>query len=190
MATQGWMYCNARNILHRDNVRLNLFNDSSECSKQLPTFVRIFSGFILSVPAGASTLVFSSVGFTTQEITVANQTTINVRLATNTQNLSEAVVVGYITQERQNVTGSVATLGATEVRRAPVASVGEAIQGRLAGVQVTNSGVPGQGPVVNIRGLGSLGGSNSGPLYVVDGLWIEPTSSAGRDINPADIESV
>jgi TonB-linked SusC/RagA family outer membrane protein len=153
------------------------------------TSTDVDGNFSLDAPANA-TLVISSVGFTTQEIAVNNQTTINVRLATNTQNLSEAVVVGYITQERQNVTGSVATLGATEVRRAPVASVGEAIQGRLAGVQVTNSGVPGQGPVVNIRGLGSLGGSNSTPLYVVDGLWIEPTSSAGRDINPADIESV
>jgi TonB-linked SusC/RagA family outer membrane protein len=153
------------------------------------TSTDVEGNFSIDAPANA-TLVISSVGFTTQEIAVANQTTINVRLATNTQNLSEAVVVGYITQERQNVTGSVATLGATEVRRAPVASVGEAIQGRLAGVQVTNSGVPGQGPVVNIRGLGSLGGSNSTPLYVVDGLWIEPTSSAGRDVNPADIESV
>ena len=153
------------------------------------TSTDVDGNFSLDAPANA-TLVISSVGFTTQEIAVDNQTTINVRLATNTQNLSEAVVVGYITQERQNVTGSVATLGATEVRRAPVASVGEAIQGRLAGVQVSNSGVPGQGPVVNIRGLGSLGGSNSGPLYVIDGLWIEPTSSAGRDVNPADIESV
>jgi TonB-linked SusC/RagA family outer membrane protein len=153
------------------------------------TSTDVNGNFSLDAPADA-TLVISSVGFTTQEIAVNNQTTINVRLATNTQNLSEAVVVGYITQERQNVTGSVATVGATEVRRAPVASVGEAIQGRLPGVQVSNSGVPGQGPVVNIRGLGSLGGSNSTPLYVVDGLWIEPTSSAGRDVNPADIESV
>jgi len=145
--------------------------------------------FSLDAPASA-TLVISSVGFATQEIAVGNQTTFNVTLADDAQQLSEAVVVGYLTQERQNVTGSVATVSATEVRRAPVASTAEAIQGRVAGVQVTNSGVPGQGPVVNIRGLGSLGGSNSGPLYVVDGLWIEPTSSAGRDINPSDIESV
>jgi len=145
--------------------------------------------FSLDVPESA-TLVISSVGYATQEIAVGSQTTINVRLADDAQQLSEAVVVGYLTQERQNVTGSVATVTATEVRRAPVASTAEAIQGRVPGVQVTNSGVPGQGPVVNIRGLGSLGGSNSGPLYVVDGLWIEPTSSAGRDINPADVESV
>jgi TonB-linked SusC/RagA family outer membrane protein len=145
--------------------------------------------FTIDVPTGGS-LVISSIGYATQTIAVGSQTTLAVRLASDAQQLSEAVVVGYLTQERQNVTGSVATVGATEVRRAPVASVSEAIQGRLAGVQVTNSGVPGQGPVVNIRGLGSLGGSNSGPLYVVDGLWIEPTSSAARDINPSDVESV
>lgn len=145
--------------------------------------------FTLDVPAGGS-LVLSSIGYATQTIVVGSQTTLAVRLAPDAQQLSEAVVVGYLTQERQNVTGSVATVGAAEVRRAPVASVGEAIQGRLPGVQVANSGVPGQGPVVLIRGLGSLGGSNSAPLYVVDGLWIEPTSTAGRDINPADIESV
>ncbi len=145
--------------------------------------------FTIDVPPGGS-LVISSIGYATQTIVVGSQTTLAIRLATDAQQLSEAVVVGYLTQERQNVTGSVTTLAATEVQRSPVASTAEAIQGRLPGVQVTNSGAPGQGPVVNIRGLGTLGGASSAPLYVVDGLWIEPTSSAGRDINPADIESV
>lgn len=153
------------------------------------TSTDVNGNFTLDVPTGGS-LVISSIGYATQTIVVGSQTTLAVRLAPDAQQLSEAVVVGYLTQERQNVTGSVATVGATEVRRAPVASVGEAIQGRLPGVQVTNSGVPGQGPVVVIRGLGSLGGSSSAPLYVIDGLWIEPTSSAGRDVNPADVESV
>jgi TonB-linked SusC/RagA family outer membrane protein len=153
------------------------------------TSTDVNGNFTIDVPTGGS-LVISSIGYATQTIAVGSQTTLAVRLAADAQQLSEAVVVGYLTQERQNVTGSVATVGATEVRRAPVASVGEAIQGRLPGVQVTNSGVPGQGPVVVIRGLGSLGGSNSSPLYVIDGLWIEPTSSAGRDVNPADVESV
>jgi TonB-linked SusC/RagA family outer membrane protein len=153
------------------------------------TTTDVDGNFSLDAPA-TSTLVISSVGYATQEVAVNNQTTLSVRLADDTQHLSEAVVVGYVTQERQNVTGSVATLGATEVQRAPVASTAEAIQGRLPGVQVVNSGAPGQTPVVNIRGLGTLGGASSNPLYVVDGLWIEPTSSAGRDVNPADIESV
>jgi TonB-linked SusC/RagA family outer membrane protein len=153
------------------------------------TTTDVNGNFTLDAPAGA-TLIISSIGYATQEIAVNNQTTLNVQLAADSQQLTETVVVGYLTQERQNVTGAVATLGAADVRRAPVASTAEAIQGRLPGVQVTNSGSPGQAPVVNIRGLGTLGGASSQPLYVVDGLWIEPTSSAGRDINPADIESV
>ncbi len=153
------------------------------------TATDVNGNFSLDAPAGA-TLIISSVGYTTKEVAVNDQTTLNVSLASDTQQLSEAVVVGYLTQERQNVTGSVATVSATEVHRAPVASTAEAIQGRLPGVQVVNSGAPGQTPVVNIRGLGTLGGASSNPLYVVDGLWIEPTSSAGRDVNPADIESV
>ncbi len=153
------------------------------------TTTDVNGNFTLDAPADA-TLIISSIGYATQELAVNNQTTLSVQLAADSQQLSETVVVGYLTQERQNVTGAVSTLSATEVRRAPVASTAEAIQGRIPGVQVTNSGAPGQGPVVVIRGLGSLGGSSSAPLYVVDGLWIEPTSSAGRDVNPADIESV
>ncbi|MFD1873047.1 SusC/RagA family TonB-linked outer membrane protein [Hymenobacter bucti] len=153
------------------------------------TSTDISGNFTLDVPAG-TVLIISAVGYATQTIPLTDQTTLSVQLVPDVQNLSEAVVVGYLTQERQNVTGSVATVSGANVQRAPVASVGEAIQGRLAGVQVANSGSPGQAPVVNIRGLGTLGGTNSSPLYVVDGLWLEPTSSAGRDINPADIESV
>ena len=140
--------------------------------------------FLLNVPTGA-TLVFSSVGYVTQEVTVTSAT-VNVALLKDVQRLSEAVVVGYLVQERQDVTGSVATLGNAEIRRAPVATLGEAIQGRLPGVQVTNSGAPGQAPNVNIRGIGTLGGSGSGPLYVVDGLW----TTNLRDFNPQDAEQV
>jgi TonB-linked SusC/RagA family outer membrane protein len=153
------------------------------------TSTDVNGNFTIDVPTGGS-LVISSIGYATQTIAVGSQTTLAVRLAADAQQLSEAVVVGYLTQERQNVTGSVATVSATDVHRAPVASTAEAIQGRVPGVQINNSGAPGQAPVVNIRGLGTLGGASSNPLYVVDGLWIEPTSSAGRDINPADIESV
>ncbi len=143
--------------------------------------------FTLDVPASA-TLIFSSVGYATKEVAVNGQTTLAVTLATDTQQLSEAVVIGYLTQQRQDVTGSVGTVGAVEVRRAPVASVGEAIQGRLPGVQVTNSGQPGQAPSINIRGLGTVA-SGSGPLYVIDGLWVQGQGGQ-RDFNPADVESV
>ncbi len=140
--------------------------------------------FSLDAPAGA-TLVISSVGYTTQEVTVTG-TTVNVTLRQDVQQLSEAVVVGYLTQERQNVTGSVATVGAQDVRRAPVATISEAIQGRLPGVQVTSSGTPGQTPNINIRGVGSIN-NGSGPLFIIDGLWV---TGGLRDFTPQDVESV
>lgn len=120
---------------------------------------------------------------------MANQSTVDVSLAPDAEALSEVVVVGYLTQNRQDVTGSVASVSAQDVRRAPVVSVGEAIQGRLPGVTVTNSGLPGQAPNVNIRGLGTIA-SGSGPLYVIDGLWVLPGSGGQRDFNPQDVESV
>ncbi|UYZ62093.1 SusC/RagA family TonB-linked outer membrane protein [Hymenobacter weizhouensis] len=139
--------------------------------------------FTLSVGDNA-TLTFSFVGYTTQQIAVAGRTTIDVSLAPDTRALNEVVVVGYLTQEREQVTGAVSQVSSAEIRRAPVATLTEAIQGRAAGVQVTNSGVPGQAPIVNIRGIGSVGGGN-GVLYVVDGVWVENI----RDINPNDVES-
>ncbi|HEX8327666.1 MAG TPA: TonB-dependent receptor [Hymenobacter sp.] len=143
--------------------------------------------FTIDAPADA-TLVISSVGYVTREVPVNGQSTIAVSLATDVQQLSEAVVVGYLVQERQNVTGAVSTVSAQDVRRAPVASVGEAIQGRVPGVQVNNSGQPGQAPTINIRGLGTIA-SGSGPLYVIDGLWVQ-SQGGQRDFNPADVESV
>ncbi|HEX8427829.1 TonB-dependent receptor [Hymenobacter sp.] len=144
--------------------------------------------YTLSGVPDNATLVFSYVGYTAKEVPVSGRTTIDTPLAPDTKALNEVVVVGYLTQERQNVTGAVSSVTAQEVRRAPVASVGEAIQGRLPGVTVTNSGQPGQAPNINIRGLGTVA-SGSGPLYVIDGLWVQ-NQSGQRDFNPADVESV
>ncbi|MBO0361141.1 TonB-dependent receptor [Hymenobacter sp. BT186] len=144
--------------------------------------------YTLTVASGSATLVFSFVGYATQEVPVSGRSTIDLNLAPDTKALNEVVVVGYLTQERQNVTGAVSSVSAQEVRRAPVASVGESIQGRVPGVTVTNSGQPGQAPSINIRGLGTIA-SGSGPLYVIDGLWVQ-NQSGQRDFNPADVESV
>jgi len=141
--------------------------------------------FTLDAPAGA-TLVFSSIGYMTKEVAVSGDAQLSVSLVTDVQQLSEAVVVGYLTQERQNVTGAVATVGGTDVRRAPVATLSESIQGRLAGVQVTTNGTPGQTPNINIRGIGSLS-NGSGPLFIIDGLWV---TGGLRDFTPQDVESV
>jgi TonB-linked SusC/RagA family outer membrane protein len=140
--------------------------------------------FTLTVPDDA-TLVLSYVGYATQEVAVGGRSAFDVAMAPDTKALQELVVVGYLTQNREEVTGSVATVSGADTRRAPVATVGEAIQGRLAGVQVTNSGAPGQAPLINIRGVGTLT-NGSTPLFVVDGMWIENI----RDFNPQDVESV
>ena len=151
---------------------------------QTGTSTDVNGNFSLDAPDNA-TLVISSVGYASQEIAVAGRTSINVALRDNSQELGDVVVVGYLTQKREDVTGSVASVAAVDVKRAPVATIGEGIQGRLPGVTVATSGVPGQAPVVNIRGLGTLA-SGSGPLYVVDGLW----TSDLRDFNPQDAESI
>ncbi|UOQ52723.1 SusC/RagA family TonB-linked outer membrane protein [Hymenobacter cellulosivorans] len=135
-----------------------------------------------------ATLTFSFVGYLSQDVPVSGRSEVNVAMGVDAKMLTDVVVVGYLTQNRQDVTGSVASVSAQEVRRAPVASVGEAIQGRMPGVQVTNSGQPGQAPSINIRGLGTIA-SGSGPLYVIDGLWVQGQGGQ-RDFNPADVESV
>lgn len=131
-------------------------------------------------------LVFSYVGYSRQEITVGNQTTINVKLVADHAALDEVVVVGYGTQRKTDMTGSVATISPTEFREQPVTRVDQVLQGRATGVQVTNaSGAPGSDARIRIRGANSVLGDNN-PLYVVDGF-------VGVDfntINPKDIESI
>ena len=141
--------------------------------------------FSLRVPDDA-TLVISSIGYATQEVAVAGRTTLGVVLSESNQQLTDVVVVGYLTQARQNVTGSVATVGGPDVHRAPVATLSESIQGRLPGVQVTTNGTPGQTPNINIRGIGSIN-NGSGPLFIIDGLWV---TGGLRDFTPQDVESV
>ncbi|WP_196954684.1 SusC/RagA family TonB-linked outer membrane protein [Hymenobacter guriensis] len=139
--------------------------------------------YSLSV-ADNATLIFSFVGYTTQEAAVSGRTSVNITLAQDTKLLNDVVVVGYLRLPAEQVTGSVTQVSQEQIRRAPVASVTEALQGRVAGVQVVNSGAPGQNPVVNIRGIGSIQAGSS-PLYIVDGVWTNDI----RDISPSDIES-
>jgi len=142
--------------------------------------------FTLSAPEG-STLVFSYVGYTSKEVPLTGATTnLSVTLTEDSKALSEVVVVGYLTQDRQNVTSSVSSLDVNEAVKAPVATATQALQGRLPGVQVQGSGGPGDAPVVNIRGIGTLGAAGSSPLYVIDGLW----TGNIRDLNPNDIETL
>jgi TonB-dependent starch-binding outer membrane protein SusC len=140
--------------------------------------------YTIDVPANA-TLIFSSLGYTAKEVTVANQSIINIALAQDAKALSEVVVTGYGTQRKKDITGAVTVVGAKELTALPAASVTQMLQGRAAGVTVGNDNSPGGGTMVRIRGFGSI--NNNSPLYVIDGV---PTQGTLNQINPNDIESM
>ncbi|RZK31768.1 MAG: SusC/RagA family TonB-linked outer membrane protein, partial [Hymenobacter sp.] len=140
--------------------------------------------FSLDAPEGAI-LVVSSIGYASQEVPVNGRTSVNLTLNNSDQKLDEVVVLGYVTQDRQNLTSAVSNVDIGGAKKAPAATITEAIQGRTTGVQINNSGNPGQNPSITIRGLGSINGG-SAPLYVVDGLWTDNI----RDLNPTDIEAL
>ncbi|MDO1445500.1 TonB-dependent receptor [Rhodocytophaga aerolata] len=143
--------------------------------------------YTLSIPDANGTLVFSYIGYTTQEVPLNGRTNVNVTLAADVKSLSEVVVVGYGSQLKKEVTGAVQTVSAAELRDIPVSSVAQKLQGRLAGVQINQTtGKPGQGMNIRIRGqLSVTGGSD--PLYVVDGFPITGNINA---INPDEIEDI
>ncbi len=140
--------------------------------------------FSLSVPSNESILVFSFIGYVSKEVMVGNSALLDVTLEEDLSQLSEVVVVGYGTQERAKVTGAISSVGSAEITALPVASLSGALQGRAAGVAVTNTGSPGTNPQVRIRGIGTVG--NNDPLYVIDGM----PAGGLNEINPADIESI
>ncbi|MGY0038598.1 carboxypeptidase-like regulatory domain-containing protein [Pedobacter sp. NJ-S-72] len=140
--------------------------------------------YAISVPANG-TLVFTYIGYNTQEVPVNNQTTVNVTLASSSQQLEQVVVVGYGTQRKVDVTGSVASLKGSEISKQASTNPVSALQGKVAGVSITNSGTPGSSPQINIRGLGTIYG-NQAPLYVVDGVWYSDINF----LNPGDIENM
>ncbi|TDW99942.1 TonB-linked SusC/RagA family outer membrane protein [Dinghuibacter silviterrae] len=141
-------------------------------------------GFTLTVPDGG-VLVISSIGFKTQEVPVSGQSVINIKMDPSSKVMDEVVVVGYGVQRKIDVTGAVSTVKGDEIARQASVNPISALQGKVAGVQITNSGSPGAAPQILIRGLGTYYGS-TGPLYVVDGVWVSDVSF----LNPADIETL
>ena len=135
-----------------------------------------------------NSLVFSYIGFEDKSVAVNNKKVINVVMQSSTTSLDEVVVVGYGTQKKSDVTGSVGKISVKDMLRAPVRSFDEALAGRVSGVQVTSSdGQPGAGINIVIRGNNSVTQGNS-PLYVVDGFLMENPNNG--IINPKDIESI
>ena len=152
------------------------------------TVTDIEGNYSLSVPDGETTLVFSSVGYLGQEVAVGNQSTLNVTMNPDIQSLSEVVVVGYGTQEKRDVTAAISSVSAEEIKELPVANSVDALQGRVAGLDIrSGGGRPGQEATIQIRGRRSIEADND-PLFVIDGI---PTQGGNiNDINPQDIESV
>jgi TonB-linked SusC/RagA family outer membrane protein len=144
-----------------------------------------FNGnFVLSAPSNA-TLEISSIGFQTQEVSVGGQTNLDIKLTPGTKMLDEVVVIGYGVQKKIDVTGSVSTVKGADIAKQASNNAVSALQGKVAGVQITNVGTPGSTPSILIRGLGTYYAS-TGPLYVVDGIWVSDINF----LNPADIESM
>ncbi|MFN2458739.1 MAG: SusC/RagA family TonB-linked outer membrane protein [Chitinophagaceae bacterium] len=151
--------------------------------------------YTITVPTAITTLVFSSVGYGTQEVNIGGQTNVDVRLQAAAGNLSEVVVIGYGTARRRDLTGSVANVTSKDFVKGPITTPEQLIAGKVAGVQITsNDGMPGSGSRIRIRGGTSLNASND-PLIVIDGVPIDNASIAGAAsplsmINPNDIESM
>jgi TonB-linked SusC/RagA family outer membrane protein len=146
-----------------------------------------FNGdFTISVPLNA-TLKVSYIGYQTQEIKITDQKTLNILLAPESKMIDEVVVVGYTVQKKRDVLGAVSKVSSEELTKIPVASAQEALQGRVAGVEVSaQTGAPGAPISVRIRGASSISSSND-PLYIVDGI---PVEGALNNLSPNDIENI
>ncbi len=139
----------------------------------------------LSLQSGDASLVFSSTGFAETEVAIGGKSTIDVSLATSSTKLSEIVVVGYGSQSKKDVTGAVSSIKGDQIQNLPVSGATQALQGRVAGVNVVrNGGSPGNAGSIRIRGTGTI--NNADPLIVIDGI----PSGDLNSVNPNDIASV
>jgi TonB-dependent starch-binding outer membrane protein SusC len=143
--------------------------------------------FSINAPSGSSVLEFSSVGFASHEVPIGNKGQVNLSLTSADNTMDQVVVIGYGTVKRRDVTGAVAGINQQDIRSRPVDNAVQAMQGKIAGVDIGSNERPGTVPNINIRGVRSLTASNS-PLFVVDNI---PLITGGiESINPGDIESI
>lgn len=141
--------------------------------------------FTLEVSSPNAVLVFSFVGFETQEVPLEGQTELEVTLGEGTAVLDEVVVIGYGTLSERDLTSSITTVRSEDIVKTPSANPMQSLQGRVAGVQIVSSGAPGASPTVRVRGVGSFEG-NAAPLYVVDGMFFDNIDF----LNPNDIATM
>ena len=160
--------------------------------------------YSLSLADGTGTLIFSYIGYVTAEVSINNQSEINLTMLPDLKALNEVVVIGYGTQRKSELTTAISSVSEQEIRAVPITSLDQALKGRAAGVQVTqSSSAPGGGVSIRIRGTGSLN-AGSEPLYVIDGIPVlsdnnlasgrregsGQASNALSSLNPGDIESM
>jgi len=156
--------------------------------------------FSLEVPSNA-VLQFSYIGYIPVEVTIGNQSVLNIRMVEDSQAIDEVIVIGYGTVKKSNLTGAVSSVKTTEIQQTPMTSIDQGLVGRASGVQVTqSSGMPGAVASIRVRGSSSLQGGNE-PLYVIDGFPVYSGTGFGETggkvqmsglstINPSDIESI
>jgi len=176
------------------------------------TITDVNGNYTINVPPGGKTLVFTFIGMDTQQVLIGTKTTINVTLQLSSTALTDVVVIGYGTQKRGDINGAISSVSAKDIEDVPQASVDQMLEGRAAGVSVTqNSGGPGSATSVHIRGISSF--TTSEPLYVIDGVAIQGSAGNGysngaqlntlggapnsetavsplAQLNPNDIESI
>jgi TonB-dependent starch-binding outer membrane protein SusC len=153
----------------------------------ITTITRADGSFSINAPSGSSVLVFSSVGFNSQEIPIKNKGQLNLSLANADDTMDQVVVIGYGTVRKRDLTGAVSSISEKDIKSRPVDNALQAMQGKVAGVDISTTDRPGTVPSITIRGLRSLTASNA-PLFVVDGVTL---ATGGIEfINPNDIESI
>lgn len=177
------LLCIGFQILNAQGIRVTgTVTDTGSDGQPLPSVTVLLKGtnqgtttdangrYTIQVPNQNSILVFSFIGYATQEIVVSSQSTINVRMIQITQDLDELIIVAYGVTRRESFTGSATTVNPKAINKIPVSSFEKALVGNVAGVQVANlTGQPGSGTEIRIRGIGSFSASSE-PLYVIDGV--------------------
>ncbi len=153
---------------------------------QKGVLTNVDGGYTIVLPSPNTTLLFSSVGFEPQEAIVGNRTQVNIKLKSNNKTLNEVVVVGYGTQKKKDLTGSIASADLVAFRESPNASILQSLKGSLPGLTIGQTNRAGDEPSINIRGTSTLNG-NTSPLIIVDGMIFNGRIS---DLNPTDVSNV
>ncbi len=143
--------------------------------------------FTIKITGANTTLLISSIGYENVERSIVNNSMLDIVLNSITKSLNEVVIVGYGSQKKKDLTGSVSSVNTSELKSLPVANIGEVLQGRASGVQVVSSGAPGSNVTFRIRGTSTINNNGSDPLLVIDGV---PTDIPLNTLSPDDIASI